>query len=86
MNEYTFIMGNVNLEPGIYLSWIIQASSEEEAISKSRSAFAGDDSIEVDCPDCGTVWGVPASENGISGTVLRVNPDCIDADMILDGW
>ena len=75
MPEYTFTLGDVNHTPGLYLSWIVEAGSEEEAVTLSREFFGADDPAEV---------GHHEDTDNFYGIILRADPDEIGPENIID--
>lgn len=73
MAEYTFALGDVKRSP--YLSWVVEAGSEGEAIRLCRDAFANDESVEVSPDDEGCSFEY---------FILRADPERIGPQNIID--
>lgn len=79
-NEYTFRLGDVSHDPGLYLSWLVRASSDAEAVEISRRFFAetsqpGDPELAVE----------PVADGAaVCGFILRADPDRISTENIID--
>lgn len=86
MKEYTFHMGGVDHEletyKGLFFSWMVNASSAEEAVAISKRELApSSDSEALVIEEQWWQGGVK-----LSGMIVGVDPAAISAANIIEVW
>lgn len=83
LTEYTFALGHPDHEPGLYISWVVRAGTEREAVNLSRRQFADDyegAGITLDPME----FAPETSEPGVFGFVVRLDAWRITASNIIE--